>query len=231
MITCEYMGRLGNNMFQIATAFAIANKYNDVAEFSPHPDFPHLPERTCVPTNEFIGLNNRNPVHNIPHKQNMTLVGFFQRHEYFDSVKTELIKEVFRVPEDWQPNITAIHVRRGDFLIDPFNFPPVSIEYINQAIKLIKNIKKIVFLSDDIEWCVENFSTLQNVDFRCNTKGIDDIYYMANCDNVIMSNSTFSFWGAYLSNRKRQIVFPLHWFAKTSGRDGYEICPKEWKGI
>jgi len=231
MITCEYMGRLGNNMFQIATTYATAKKYNDIAEFSPHPDMPHLPIRSTKPDNEFIGLNNRNQIYDIPHKKNMTLVGFFQRHEYFDFVKDELIEKVFNVPNDWQPNTIAIHVRRGDFLFDPFNFPPVSVEYINKAISLMPENKRIVFLSDDMNWCIENFSNLPKVEFRINTSPMSDIFYMANCDNVIMSNSTFSFWGAYLSNRKRQIVFPLHWFAKTSGRDGYEICPKEWKGI
>jgi hypothetical protein len=46
-----------------------------------------------------------------------------------------------------------------------------------------------------------------------------------------MSNSTFSFWGAYLNLRQRPVYFPLHWFSYKSGRDGYEICPKEWIGL
>ena len=230
MITCEYMGRLGNNMFQIATTLAMAKKYSENAVFAPHPNFPWLPKREQQIENTLVAPKTGNLIFDIPYKENMTLVGFFQRHEYFDHIKNELI-EYFRVTNDWYPGTTAIHVRRGDFLFDTVNFPPVTIEYINKALSLIKNKDKIVFCSDDIHWCRENFSNLHNVSFRENIDSLADIYFMTNCDNVIMSNSTFSFWGAYLSNRDRQIIFPLHWFDLRSKRNGHEICPKNWMGI
>ena len=224
------MGRLGNNMFQIATAYALASDNNDKAEFYLHSDLPHLPKRSIEPIYEYIAPDNTNPILDIEYKKDMTLVGFFQRHEHFDKYKEQLIKEVFQVPEDWQPNTIAIHVRRGDFLFDPINFPVITNDYINQAIDLIGRDKKIVFCSDDINFCQLHFRG-ENIKYRINTSPMSDICFMANCDNVIMSNSTFSFWGAYLSMKKRKIVFPLNWFAKNSGRDGYEICPKEWIGI
>jgi hypothetical protein len=217
-------------MFQIAVTYAMAKKYNDKPEFNFHPDFPDLPKRSRKPENIYIAPDKINEFAPIPYKKNLTLVGFFQRHEYFDFMKSELMHDVFKVPDDWQPNTTAIHVRRGDFLYDTVNFPPISKEYITKAISLVKP-DKIVFCSDDIEWCKENFADLKNVSFRENTEPLDDIYFMANCDSVIMSNSTFSFWGAYLSERKRVIIFPLHWFSKESGRNGYEICPVDWIGI
>jgi hypothetical protein len=33
MITCEWLGRLGNNMFQIAATYGLAKTFNEVAEF------------------------------------------------------------------------------------------------------------------------------------------------------------------------------------------------------
>jgi hypothetical protein len=228
MITCQWMGRLGNNMFQIAVTLAIALKYGEKAEFLPFPYFG-LPQRTCNPENTFVQPIGRNDVLDIPNLKNLNLIGFWQRHEYFDHIKELLVKEVFKVPADWQPNTIGVHVRRGDFVQDTENFPMQPISYYMQALEALhyKN-KQVVFCSDDIDWCKKNFPFAQ---FRENTDELDDIYFLANCDAVIMSNSTFSFWGAYLNLRQRPVYFPLHWFSYKSGRDGYEICPKEWIGL
>jgi hypothetical protein len=162
----------------------------------------------------------------------MCLIGFWQRWEFFHHIRQKLIKEVFKVTLDYHPNTIGIHVRRGDFLFDPINFPTQPIEFYQKALEIVGiNNKKIVFCSDDIDWCISNFSYLPNVHFRKYTSALSDIYFLANCESVIMSNSTFSFWGAYLNLMDRKIVFPLNWFSKESGRDGREICLPEWIGI
>jgi hypothetical protein len=222
------MGRLGNIMFQIATTYGLAAKYGDVAQFKWQPYFD-LPERSTRPENFFVQPDGNNNVLNIEFKRNLCIAGFFQRHEYFDYIKEKLINEVFKVPQDWQPNTIAVHVRRGDFVHDPINFPMQPVSYYMQALELLdyKN-KEVVFCSDDLNWCRQNFPFAV---FREKTQALDDIFFMANADAVVMSNSTFSFWGAYLSTRERPVYFPLHWFNKDSGRNGYEICPKTWKGL
>jgi hypothetical protein len=228
MITCEWMGRLGNIMFQIATTYGLATKYGDVAEFRWQPYFD-LPERSSRPDNIFVQPQGDNSVMDIKYARNLNIVGFFQRHEYFDHIKQRLISEIFKVPEDWQPNTIAVHVRRGDFVHDPKNFPMQPKEFYMEALeKLDYKTKQVVFCSDDIPWCKMNFPFAS---FREHTSALDDIFFMANCDAVVMSNSTFSFWGAYLSMRQRPVYFPLHWFDKDSGRNGYEICPKDWIGL
>lgn len=222
------MGRLGNIMFQIATTYGLAAKYGDVAQFKWQPYFD-LPERSTRPENFFVQPDGNNNVLNIEFKRNLCIAGFFQRHEYFDHIKEKLINEVFKVPQDWQPNTIAVHVRRGDFVHDPINFPMQPVSYYMQALEALdyKN-KEVVFCSDDLGWCRQNFPFAV---FREKTQALDDIFFMANADAVVMSNSTFSFWGAYLSTRERPVYFPLHWFNKDSGRNGYEICPKTWKGL
>ena len=215
-------------MFQIATTYGLAAKYGDVAEFKWQPYFD-LPERSTRPENYYVQPDGNNSVLNINYQRNLCIAGFFQRHEYFDHIKDMLINQVFKVPQDWQPNTIGVHVRRGDFRYDPINFPIQPVEYYTKALEELdyKN-KEVIFCSDDLPWCRQNFPFAQ---FRENTKPLDDIFFMANCDAVIMSNSTFSFWGAYLSKRERPVYFPLHWFNKDSGRTGYEICPKTWKGL
>jgi len=231
MISCEYIGRLGNCMFEIAVVYGLADKFGDVAEF---PEFPYfdLPKRTKKVENIFVQPSGINIIFDIKHKPNMSIVGFFQKYQYFNHIKEKLIKEVFKVPEDYHPNTIGVHVRRTDFLFDPVNFPTQPVSYYQKAFEKIRiTDKKIVFCSDDIDWCIENFSYLPNVKFRKYTEALSDIYFLANCEYVVMSNSTFSFWGAYLNMKEREIYFPLHWFAKNSGRNGYEICLPNWIGL
>ena len=192
MITCEFMGRLGNNMFQIVVVHAIAKKHNESPEFRPFPYF-NLKKRTAKVENMSVQRDGNNACTEIKYKPNMCIVGFFQRHEYFDHIKDELIN-IFQVPNDYHPNTIGVHVRRGDFLMDSDNFPTQPVSYYMEAFKRIGIDKKIVFCSDDIEWCKDNFSTLPNVKFRSGRNELDDIYFLANCEAVVMSNSTFSFW-------------------------------------
>jgi hypothetical protein len=231
MITAEFLGRLGNNMFQIAVTYGLADKFGDVAEF---PDYPYfdLPKRTQKVENVFVQPSGLNILFDIEYKPNMSIVGFFQKYEFFHHIQKKIIEDIFKVPIDYYPNTIGVHVRRTDFLFDPINFPVQSIDYYKKAFdKIGVEGKKIVFCSDDPEWCEENFSYLPNVKFRKYTEALSDIYFLANCETVIMSNSTFSFWGAYLNMRERQIYFPLNWFAKNSGRTGYEICLPNWIGL
>lgn len=218
-------------MFQIAVVYALAEKWNESAEFPEYHLFD-LPKRTQRVENTFIQPMGNNGVFDIKWKPNLSIVGFFQRHEYFDNIREKLIKDIFKVPLDYHPNTIGVHVRRGDFLMDVENFPTQPVSYYQKAFEKIGiSDKKVVFCSDDIEWCIENFSYLKNVKFRKNTDELSDIYFLANCESVVMSNSTFSFWGAYLNTKNRKICFPLYWFNKKSGRNGYEICLKEWIGL
>lgn len=231
MLSCSFLGRLGNNMFSISVTYGLAEKFGESAEFPPFPYF-NLPQRTHAIESSFVQPSGDNSVFDIPHKPNMCLVGFFQRAAYFNHIREKLIKQVFKVPIDYQPNTIGVHVRRGDFLIDPVNFPTQPVDFYQKGFEIIGiDNKKIVFCSDDIEWCIKHFSYLPNVRFRKYTSALSDIFFLANCESVIMSNSTFSFWGAYLNLMDRKIVYPLHWFAKDSGRTGSEICLPEWIGI
>jgi Glycosyl transferase family 11 len=218
-------------MFQISVVYGLAEKFKEFPEFPYYPYF-NLPKRTQNVEHLFVQPGGVNILFDIKNESNLCLVGFFQKHEFFDHIKEKLIKEVFKVPLDYQPDTIGVHVRRTDFLFDPINFPTQPVEYYKKAFEKIGiENKKVVFCSDDIEWCIENFSYLPNVKFRKYTSALSDIYFLANCESVVMSNSTFSFWGAYLNMKERQIYFPLNWFSKKSGRDGYEIALKEWIGL
>ncbi len=180
MIVARHLGRLGNNMFQIATAIGYARKYgyNWAADPSSgrgepyssiHKTFPNLPKQRPNgnhyqehPDRMMCRVHGVNydlchfDYHEIPDLgPNVALTGFFQSWKYFDHCKDE-VKKVFELPhvagyEDY----VSIHVRRGDYVQYAGSFPPVTGDYIDTALDEISqhDINKIMWFSDDIDWC------------------------------------------------------------------------------
>ena len=123
----------------------------------------------------------------------------------------------------------AVHIRRGDFV--KLGLVVCDIPYykrcMNKMAGLIQNPTFFVF-SDDINWVKENLAdTEYKVVFVDNNNGsTDDMRLVYNCKHFIMSNSTFSWWGAYLGRNENKIVICPEIWAKGSKRS--PLILKEW---
>jgi hypothetical protein len=53
---------------------------------------------------------------------------------------------------------------------------------------------------------------------------LEDLVLMSQHDNVVCSNSTFSWWGSFLGEKKDKIIVPEKWFA--DGREEGDIYRK-----
>ena len=126
-------------------------------------------------------------------------------------------------------NTVSIHVRRGDYVHLPNHYPIQSVEYYQRAYEIIgdKNIN-VVIVSDDISWCKENLS-FNNTHFIENETNITDLYIMSLCKHNIMSNSTFSWWGAWLNNNpNKKVIQPSNWFGPSLPLSPDEIYCENW---
>ena len=93
-----------------------------------------------------------------------------------------------------------------------------DLKYYSQAINFIKTkIKnpKFILFTDDRQWSKKNFIRtfpfikLSNI----RNSEVDDMHEMSLCEHNIISNSTFSWWGAWLnSNKKKIVIYPSKWF-------------------
>lgn len=98
-------------------------------------------------------------------------------------------------------NKTVINIRRGDFYKENSNTPS-SFDQVSY-IKKVKNYKPELFnlpieiVSDVIEWCITNFQFLNNVSFKDRSSPMQDFISICTAKNLIISNSTFSYWGGY----------------------------------
>lgn len=184
------------------------------------------------------------PFEFIPHQYiplgNFFISGFFQSEKYFVHNRQEII-DFIKMPESignvitskyssvLAQKTTSIHVRRGDYVIHPNHHPTQSLDYYLSAIELVKDKTDIfVVFSDDIQWCKNNFKDL-NAIYIENEKDYIELYLMSFCNNNIIANSSFSWWGAWLNENKNKIVIgPKLWFGSSITHKTDDIIPETW---
>lgn len=118
-----------------------------------------------------------------------------------------------------QENAVAIHIRRGDYL--ELDYYILSVDYYKRAINYmnrhVKNPHYYIF-SNDIKWAKENLKLKEKNTFvDWNKKDYEDLHLMTKCKHFIIANSTFSWWGAFLSTYSNKIVIaPDKWIPWAS---------------
>ena len=71
--------------------------------------------------------------------------------------------------------------------------------------------QRFIFISDDIEWVKQNFKG-DNIFYSELNDDILDLTLMTMCQNNIIANSSFSWWGAFLNkNKDKQVFAPEYW--------------------
>ena len=148
------------------------------------------------------------------------LDGFFQDVRY---LKENVVRTLFRKRDEYAgripPGMVAIHVRRGDYLHLPHRNPFVGEDYLRKAVASFPPDVRFLVFSDDLTWCRKFFSG-PRFSFAESGSAIDDLFLMSWCDHHICSNSTFSWWGAYLRHGGRT-VFPSMWVGMALRQSDY----------
>jgi hypothetical protein len=89
------------------------------------------------------------------------------------------------------------------------------------------NVDQIFIFSDDIEWCRSIFGN--EVNYVQDTPGVQ-LFLMSKMKHLILSNSTFAWWGAYLNgNKEKKVIAPKKWFGeKNKHLKTEDIYCKNW---
>jgi hypothetical protein len=158
--------------------------------------------------------------------------GFFQAEEYFLPVK-DLVREEFRIREKYRIDIRdftgndretiVVHVRRTDYLNwgnDDLGYNlSLPESYYQRCLDLLDTSgKNILFLSDDIAYVKERFGR-PGAFFSENNSEITDFQLLMQADYLILSNSSFSWWGAYLNDRAKRVLAPKYWLGFKVGKE------------
>ena len=258
MIINNICGGVGNQMFQIAAGYSLALDNNDNYAINYNLQHNLLQGNTkhkyrdnlykLIPSTDEVPVNQyKEPHHHyapIPYTApGMILNGYLQSEKYFASHK-ENIKQLFTFPEETKLKISkalstlklktskqvvGLHVRQGDYLQLLSTHPICTVEYYKEAISKFKNSIFIV-ATDTPLWVKQNLCS-DNV-ILCNSSNeLEDMYMLSQCDSVIISNSTFAWWGAYLGKEKDKVIAPKTWFGPDGPQDYYDIYNKSWSQI
>ena len=173
-------------------------------------------------------------------KSNSHVTGFFQHHQYLDLNRNAILKCFQLKKESQNKNFLdlknrfvncksiSVHVRRGDYV--GLNHA-CSENYFNSAIQYImskvKNAEFFIF-SDDIDWCKTHlsFQSAPNfIDDKYDLEDYHELMLMKYCKHNVISNSSFSWWGAWLNENPNKIIIYPDKIKETLNKD---LCVESW---
>jgi Glycosyl transferase family 11 len=217
-------GRLGNQLWQIASTIGIAESRGDRAGF---PFWRYRPFFS-VPDRYFPDLSEL---------QSDDLGPDFLQDLSNITPIADRVREYFRPPDALDEDLrrrhaalfalshrTVVHVRRGDYLRHPDHFRWLRMDYFEEAMARCRG--PYVVFSDDLPWCREHFPS--ECHFVERNLNYEDLHLMALLgDEFVISNATFGWWPAWLSGAKT--VAPEHWWGPAlSWADESLALPADW---
>jgi len=199
---------------------------------------------------------------------NTNYSGVFQTEKYFVDATEELRKDYTFHKDILDPcqkfidsvgDAIFLHVRRGNSnlvgnrgekwsyqMLQDYH-PLMKKEYYIEALSHFDESKKVIVLSDTIDWCKEQ-DWLQDDRFLFSDSSYEvfndgasvpyiDLCLMSLCNGGIIANSSMSWWGAWLQNDTDKIIAPNPWYgAKAYNYGNAELCdadliPERWTKI
>lgn len=232
MNVVKIMGGLGNQLFQYAFIKSL-EKYDEIgldisyydsyfnhSEDIAHRDYllPYFADGL-----EYSGQGSRTRVNQWEYNKDQEyreayFFGDWQRMSFFDGLDLKIRQKDGHITDDSKEfaekmqneNSVAIHVRRTDYL--KFGWE-LDMGYYKRAIDTIQeHYPDAVFylFSDAPSWASYNLPQVGAAVIKSDT--LNDFYLMSKCKNIIIANSSFSFWAAYLNeNPEKMIIYPAEW--------------------
>ena len=239
-VTVKLQGQFGNQLFQIATAYAYALDRNIALKI---PDLVDE-EQWNVRFNAerlFLGKIDSSPVIGeftvwkepqfyyspIPNASKIKLIGHFQSERYFQHRRAEILA-LFAAPEGLNEKIVAkypflatdtlvVGIQVRDYRTEfpgGYYHPTYGRSYYARAMNQFPKDAIFVVSSNHIGFAHECIDGLrENVVFLEGTDYIEDFYTLVLCKSFIISNSTFGWWAAWLSQSPdKKWIVPRPWF-------------------
>jgi len=249
-------GQLGNQMFEIATALSLAWDHDAEAYFpdlkaSDKFNISNNYEKVffrinAAPAPREIQAEYQEIKHSfqeIPYAPDMKIRGFYQTEKYFGHYRDQIValfQPVSEITDYLQnqyadiihyPKTVSIHARTY-FAEDPYRncFHFCNRAYFENAMALFPDEDTLfVVFSDQIWWCKFAFrNSGRKIVYIENEDYLHDFFLMSTCKHNIISNSSFSWWAAYLNqNPEKIVVAPAKWM-NNQKLDDRDIVPDDW---
>ena len=255
MIINNFMGGLGNQLFQIATGYSHAKNVNSQYAINyninhigfgqgHHPQkYKEILYKKIPVTNISIPIVFEEKGFNyqpIPKEDSLCLVGYFQSDKYFKDYENE-IKNLLEFDEKIKKKVNkkmskivkkkvGVHIRLGDYLDKNYDgvFHIINYSsYLQKAMSLFDDSCEFLIFSDDQSLLGKKINLKKFINLK-NENEVEDLYALSQCDSIIMSNSSFSWWGNWLGKSKEIIVSPDQWFGPKGPKDYDDRFNEDW---
>jgi len=190
-------------------------------------------------------------------EDNTNLDGYLQSYKYFEHIEEKIRSEFEFKDEILNPckefisqfdKIIFLHIRRGDASRNPTRYPPMTLEYLNEALDHFDKDTYVFVSSDDVEWCknqdflkddrflirdeVEKYQHVSKEgdgEYHQSCVPHTDLCLMSLCNGAILSRSTFAWWGAWLQKSENKVIIsPEPYNFVSLGLDSSDVVPDSW---
>jgi len=248
-VTARYIGRLGNNFFQIAAASSLAWDNGAEPYFSRYGGSGTI-ERVFFRCDlrqgdRKIDAEWWEPTYSyspIRYSPNIRLGGYFQSEKYFAHNRERLLELFAPHPDDMEyiihnyswildhPNAVGVQVRY--YKDEDYNgsmYIQYGRDYLEKAMALFPDSSLFVVSSNNLNYARNNMPLGKNIVFLENERDYIDLHILSLCKHNIISNSSFGWWGAWLNkNPDKMVIYPTPLFGILPCQD---YCPPEWISV
>jgi hypothetical protein len=172
-------------------------------------------------------------------REGVVYIGFYQSEQWFAGYEDQVramftplprFEAEFEARRPERPYI-CMHVRRGDYLATGGWALPTS--WFLAALEAVPDRERydVIVVSDDPAAVRQELRGVG--EFRCEPNSMMvDLLLLMNADVVITSNSSFSWWGAWLNRRDAHVIAPQHWLGFATGvEEPRGAIPERWQQV
>ncbi len=250
-VSIQLEGRLGNQLFEIAAAAAHAKRNGLICSIVNndiwYPYISHL-QTMSASQPATMQMWKEPHYHYAPiEPKSCHLVGYYQSGKYFND-EADYIRSLFAPRKEMldamnakygalldQPDCVVMHIRRGDFYSSRYreNYGIIGPTYYSNAIRRMRmhnSSGKILIFSDDPEYC-RQLQLDDNVQVLEESDDVIALTLMTQFSHFILSNSSFSWWAAWLSRDAKHVLAPDKWYNPAFISDYQDVYEPTWEKI
>lgn len=226
MISIEYVCGFANRLFQYSIANIIAKHHGLLLPASPISGIPHsYKEISGIMLNgDPEVIETPSDVDTVLRRKILTrplyIRGLFQKSSLYLNDASDIITKWIKLDSGLQPSPFAtrcdlvVHIRRGDYLLHNWGAP---YSFYQEAIESSQFDRMCIVTDDQKDPFIGRFKKFKPI--IVSSYYLNDFVLLTQARKIIMSPSTFSWWGAFLSSAE-EVFFPIPkngiWSAESS---------------